>query len=178
MSLCKFHFFFCYCDNKLGLVVIVMLFVLSVWRSGDIFWFLLLCKRSGNNQFNFFICFLLLWCDARCGNLNLTSPWVIFLVFDFFFWFLVGFVFEGVVQLQWGTTNLKTRLSPANYPINLVSLGEFSLHWKCSNYSNIHGSNKFGFVRRICWSALEMFKLLRHTRILHGRMLNQQWVLI
>jgi hypothetical protein len=117
MSLCKLHFFFCYCDNNLGLVLILMLFVLSVCEGVEIFFVFLLLwwKRSGNKQFNF----------------------------------------------------------------SLVSLGEFvSLHWKCSNYSNIHGSNKFGFVRRICWSALEMFKLLRHTGILHGRTLYQQWVLI
>jgi hypothetical protein len=25
---------------------------------------------------------------------------------EWFFWFLVGFVFKGVVQLQWGTTNV------------------------------------------------------------------------
>jgi hypothetical protein len=97
MSLCKLHFFFCYCDNKLGLVLIVMLFVLSVCEGVEIFFvfMLLWCKRSGNNQFSFFFCFLLLWCDARCGNLSLTSPWVIVLVFDFFFWFLVGFVLRG-----------------------------------------------------------------------------------
>jgi hypothetical protein len=42
MSLCKLHFFFCYCDNNLGLVLIVMLFVLSVCEGVEIFFVFLL----------------------------------------------------------------------------------------------------------------------------------------
>ncbi len=96
MSLCKLHFFFCYCDNKLVLVVIMMLFVLSVWRSRNIFcFFVVVMQEEWEQAIQLFHLFLvaMMWCKVWEFELDITMS--DFFGFRFFLLLFGGVCIQG-----------------------------------------------------------------------------------